>query len=206
MAAQCFPDERTRLSPAALLPGGGGGFNGPGRGRCSVIECCNLDRHPSCHYNTVSPWELNLLTIVFIFLFHIFLIIFFNSKRQSGRRNPSRIYHFPIRSAALPPRPNNRNDLRLGTRLKGDREEGGRKKGKEGGGEREQRQTRERWRERGRREGRVQRSLLLIKTRNKNEVVIFTNGAQAVCTLTPPPIHPSIRPPPPPPRSSTLPW
>lgn len=148
MAAQCFPDERTRLSPAALLPGGGGGFNGPGRGRCSVIECCNLDRHPSCHYNTVSPWELNLLTIVFIFLFHIFLIIFFNSKRQSGRRNPSRIYHFPIRSAALPPRPNNRNDLRLGTRLKGDREEGGMKKGKEGGGERAATNQREMKRER----------------------------------------------------------
>lgn len=152
MAARCFPDEspklsgcRSRLSPAALLPGGE-----VLRGRCSVIECRNLDHHPpqnpSCHYNTVSPWELNLLTIVFIFLFHIFLIIFFNSKRQSGRRNPSRIYHFPIRSAAPPPRPNNRNDLRLGTRLEGDRGEGGMKKAKGGGGESSDKP--ERWRER----------------------------------------------------------
>lgn len=108
-------------------------------------------QNPSCHYNTVSPWELNLLTIVFIFLFHIFLIIFFNSKRQSGRRNPSRIYHFPIRSAAPPPRPNNRNDLRLGTRLEGDRGEGGMKKEKGGGGERAA--TNQRDEERGEGEG-----------------------------------------------------
>lgn len=181
MAARCFPDEspklsgcRSRLSPAALLPGGE-----VSRGRCSVIECRNLDRHPpppqnpSCHYNTVSPWELNLLTIVFIFLFHIFLIIFFNSKRQSGRRNPSRIYHFPIRSAAPPPRPNNRNDLRLGTRLEGDRGEGGMKKEKGGGGERaatNQREMKREERRGGGREGRVQRSLLLIKTRNKTRL------------------------------------
>lgn len=74
--------------------------------------------------------------------------------------------------ARLPlPEPNNRNDLGLGTWLKGDREEGRMKQQEKTKGETlndvgEQ----QKWHEGEEREGQVQQSLLLIMTRNNTRL------------------------------------